>query len=91
MCLLVNSRRPLPGGMAAHWCFMSRAQAVWRTGSTKMSALLSLSMFSTSYRRSGGGGEMGKDKNETIRRNISKGGREEKKGLEEGSVHFSSM
>lgn len=49
----VDSRRPLPGGMAAHWCLMSRAQAVWRTGSTKISALLSFSMFSTSYRRTG--------------------------------------
>ena len=45
------SRRPWPGGMAAHWCLMSRAQAVWSTGSTKMSALLSFSMFSTSCRR----------------------------------------
>lgn len=45
-----HSRRPRPGGIAAHWCFRSKAQAVCKTGSTKMSALLSLSMFKTSYR-----------------------------------------
>lgn len=43
-------RRPLPGGMAAQWCLMSRAQAVWSTGSTNISALLSFSMLSTSCR-----------------------------------------
>lgn len=46
--LIIDLRLPLPGGMAAHWCLMSRAHAVWRTGSTKMSALLSFSKFSTS-------------------------------------------
>ncbi len=55
VCVCVDSRRPLPGGIAAHWCLMSRAQAVWRTGSTKMSALLSFSMFNTSCRRRRGG------------------------------------
>lgn len=45
-----HSRLPLPGVIAAQWCFRSRAQAVWRTGSTNMSALLSFSMFRTSCR-----------------------------------------
>lgn len=49
MTVVKYSRLPLPGGMAAHWCLRSRAHAVCNTGSTKMSALLSLRMFSTSY------------------------------------------
>lgn len=51
--LIMDLRLPLPGGMAAHWCLMSRAHAVWRTGSTKMSALLSFSRFSTSCKQQG--------------------------------------